>query len=178
MSTKVENKWFTIFEYEKEQEYLREMHNQGWKLVRIEGLGKYCFEECEPEDVIYQLDYNKEGSAHKAEYIQMFKDCGWEYMFEFVGYSYFRKPASQMNGPEEIFCDEESRKEMMNRVMKGRLIPILCIFSVLIAPQMFHNIFVNDQLGLGCLFLVIFILYLISFLSMYGKYKNYFKQRN
>ena len=47
--------------------------------------GLYHFEKCEPEDVTYQLDYNPEGIAHKAEYIQMFLDCGWEYMQDFAG---------------------------------------------------------------------------------------------
>jgi len=46
--------------------------------------------------VVYQLDYNQEGRSHKEEYIQMFTDCGWEYLQDFVGYSYFRKPKAAM----------------------------------------------------------------------------------
>lgn len=30
-------KYFTIFEYEKEQNYLRAMHQAGWKFVRVSG---------------------------------------------------------------------------------------------------------------------------------------------
>lgn len=47
--------------------------------MNVSGL-TYTFESCPPEDVIYQLDYNKEGLDHKDEYIQMFQDCGWEYV--------------------------------------------------------------------------------------------------
>ena len=71
MKVKKESKFFTIMEHEKEELYLREKHKQGWKLVKAKGVGKYFFEECEPEDVVYQLDYNKEGLANKEEYIKM-----------------------------------------------------------------------------------------------------------
>ncbi len=71
METKNTFKIFTIFEYEKEQDYLRKMHQSGWKLVKVSGLGAYHFEKCVPEDVIYQLDYNPNGIAHKDEYVKM-----------------------------------------------------------------------------------------------------------
>ena len=45
-------KWFTIFQYEKEQEYLGKMHAKGWKLKRVSGLGFYHFVKCEPELII------------------------------------------------------------------------------------------------------------------------------
>ena len=71
METKKEWKFFSIWGYEQEQEYLRNMHKRGWKLVGITGIGVYHFEKCEPQDVIYQLDYNKEGLEHKKEYVKM-----------------------------------------------------------------------------------------------------------
>lgn len=58
METRKEFKWFTIFEYEKEQDYLREMHKAGWKFTAVKGFGMYHFEKCVPQDVVYQLDYN------------------------------------------------------------------------------------------------------------------------
>ena len=108
MKVRKERKYFSIFEHEKEQKYLQEKHKEGWKFVLVTGLGTYHFEQCEPEDVVYQLDYNQDGLAHKEEYIQMFEDCGWEYLMDFYGYSYFRKPTSKMKEEEEIFCDENS----------------------------------------------------------------------
>ena len=47
--------------------------------------------------MIYQLDYNQEGMKNQMEYVKMFEDCGWEYLLEFAGYSYFRKPEAQMS---------------------------------------------------------------------------------
>lgn len=39
MEVKRQFKWFTIFEYEKEQDYLREMHRSGWKFIKVAGWG-------------------------------------------------------------------------------------------------------------------------------------------
>lgn len=76
METKTVFKYFTIVNHEKEEEYLRSMHKDGWKLKKVSGFCMYHFEKCEPEDVIYRLDYNREGIRHKSEYTKMFEDCG------------------------------------------------------------------------------------------------------
>ena len=52
---KREFRLFTIAEYEKEEAYLARKHREGWKLVTAAMPGWYTFEECEPEEVIYQL---------------------------------------------------------------------------------------------------------------------------
>lgn len=62
------------------------MHKTGWKFVKVSGLGVYHFEKCTPQDVVYQLDYNKNGLTHKDEYLKMFDDCGWEYMQDYFDY--------------------------------------------------------------------------------------------
>lgn len=129
--TKTKFKYFTIFQYKAEQEYLRDMHSAGWKLTGISFPGFYHFEGCTPEDVVYQLDYNKNGTAHKREYVQIFTDCGWEYLFDFVGYSYFRKPTSQMKNSEEAFYDDEFSPGMMKRVLSGRIKYVCVLFLAL-----------------------------------------------
>ncbi len=136
-STMKEFRFFAVPEWEKEQEYLRQRHNEGWRLVKVNCLGCYHFEACRPQDVVYQLDYNQEGAAHKEEYVQMFCDCGWEYLQDFFGYSYFRKAAAEMTGDEEgIFCDDASRIDMMKRVFRGRLLPLVIILFCCILPQL------------------------------------------
>lgn len=172
-------KCFTVPEWEKEQDYLREQHKRGWKLVRVTFPGFYHFEKCTPEDVVYQLDYNTEGIEHRAEYIQMFGDCGWEYILDFVGYSYFRKPVSEMSGEEEIFCDYDSRMEMIKRVFRGRIIPLIVIFFGCLLPQFFvqcslrHPLNVNKVLtvALGIL-LVVYMISFIKFGLCYMKIKK------
>lgn len=134
METKTQWKLFSIFAWEKEQAYLRKMHGDGWKLVKVTGPGRYHFEKCPPQDVVYQLDYNKDGLASKAEYRKLFEDCGWEYIQDFVGYSYFRKPVTTDGVAEEIFSDRESKLRMLGFVLKNRMLPLLILFFTVLLP--------------------------------------------
>ena len=162
MNIKKEFRYFSIFNHEKEEKYLQEQHRNGWKFLKVTGLGMYHFEKARSEDVIYQLDYNQESSVHKEEYIKMFADCGWEYIQEYAGYSYFRKSVKEMDMEEEIFCDEESRLAMLERVYKGRLLPMLVIFSACLLPQFILN-FVNERYFLAAVFGGILIIYILLF---------------
>ena len=162
MNMKKEFRYFSIFNHEKETEYLQEQHRQGWKFLRVTGLGIYHFEACDPENMIYQLDYNQEGSKNKEEYVKMFSDCGWEYMQEYAGYSYFRKPMNEEGVAEEIFCDEASRLAMLERVYKSRLMPLLIIISACFIPQFIINLF-NRQYLLATVYGVILLIYLSLF---------------
>lgn len=165
---KVAFKIFTIYEYQREEEYLSSMHEKGWKLKKITFPGFYHFEECEPKKVTYRLDYNQEGINNKAEYVQMFSDCGWDYLFDFVGYSYFCKEGDSTQESEEIFCDDSSRLDMMKRVFNGRIFPLIILFVGIVFPQLFANIFgyggggkIQDILSIT--FLILAMLYLIIF---------------
>ena len=140
METKKTVKFFSVVDWEEEQNYLRRMHQRGWKFVRLTALCVYHFEKCEPEDVIYQLDYNADGAEHKDEYVQLFADCGWEYLQDFMGYSYFRKSAAETDGAEEIFCDDDSRLQMFERVGRGRMLPLLVIFLCVMLPGLLRSI--------------------------------------
>lgn len=128
METKKQFKWFTIFDYEKEQDYLREMH-------------KY----------------------------------GWEYLQDFFGYSYFRKPVDEYGMEDGIFCDEDSRFQMMQRVIKGRMLPLLIIFFAVLLPQLVMSLsngygYVVDTL-IGFLFGLYLTIFAIG-LVKYVKYKS------
>lgn len=171
MDTKKQFKYFTIFNHKKEEDYLREMHRQGWRFVRVGGLGVYHFERCEPEDVVYQLDYNPQSKENTEAYLQMFSDCGWEYIQEYVGYSYFRKPAAEMNGEENIFNDAESRTAMMERVYKGRLLPLLVIFCACLIPQFVMNV-INQNYGIAALYSGILALYIAVFVGFAISYRK------
>lgn len=176
MDTKKQFKWFTIYEYEKEQDYLREMHQSGWKFVKVTGLGMFHFEKCEPKDVVYQLDYNQEGLAHKEEYVQMFRDCGWEYIQDYAGYSYFCKEASADGMADEIFCDEDSKLQMMERVLKGRMLPLLILFCCCLLPQFVINLLVTHNYVVAAFMGSILGLYVVVFIGCAKKYMD-FKNR-
>lgn len=177
METKKQFKWFTIFEYEKEQNYLREMHRAGWKFIKLDGLCMYHFEKCHPQDVVYQLDYNKDGRENRDEYLKMFDDCGWEYIQDYAGYSYFRKSVVKDGVAEEIFCDEESKFEMMQRVMKGRMIPLLIIFFLTLLPQFLINLLSTHNYFIASFVGVVLGMYIAIFATCFIKYIQYKKSR-
>lgn len=175
MKTKKESKFFTVMEYEKEQQYLQKMHKQGWKLIKAKGTGKYIFEECEPGEVVYQLDYNQEGLQNKEEYVRMYEDCGWEYVMDFWGYSYFRKPVSEMNGKEEIFCTDQSRLEMIERIFMGRMVPLLLILCIIFALHCIAFFVSGGSLSFLAFWAIIAVVYLNIFIQFSIKYFRYKK---
>lgn len=72
-----------------------------------------------------------------------------------------------MNGEEEIFCDDESRLDMMKRVFRGRMIPLAALFFLLILPQLFNLSYRSMPLGRVLLgvYAVLFVVYLVIFIS-------------
>lgn len=168
-------KYFTIMEYEQEQDFLREKHQAGWRFDHVTFPGIYTFVKCEPEDVVYQLDYNQDRKKDMAGYIQMYRDCGWEYLCDFVDYSYFRKPVSEMQGEEEIFNDDASKLDMLGRVYKGRMIPLLVIFFAVICPQLIiqgqggYGVAQDVLFGLYCVLFAVYVYIFIRCGSMYKK---------
>lgn len=170
---KTDIKFFSILQWKKEEDYLSWMRSQGWKFEKISGLCVYHFVKCRPERVVYRLDYNDKKLMDKEEYIQMFDDCGWDYIQDYMGYSYFCKPVSEMtNGDEDIFCDDSSRLDMLKRVFKGRMIPLLVIFFFTIIPQIFIQLnsgYPQSKFFLA-LFIVLFFIYLYFFVNFAVQY--------
>lgn len=174
---KTELRFFAVPDWDEEQEYLRQQHREGWRFVRLGGIGAYHFERCVPEDVVYQLDYNQEGSAHQREYRQMFRDCGWEYLGEYFGYSYFRKPAGDWGG-EEIFCDDQSRLDMMRRVFRGKIIPLILLFVSLVLNPLWLSYALLERAGILLVPALAVVLYVYSFAKFGYRYWQLWKRVN
>ncbi len=164
METKKVFHWFSIFEHEKEEAWLREQHKAGWDFIRVSGFGTYHFARCEPMDMVYQLDYNDAARKDREGYLGMFRDCGWEYLQDYAGYCYFRKSASEMQGEERIFSDMDSKRAMMGRAFRGRLLPLLPIFFCIVLPQFTQQVS-NGRVGLSIFYGFLFGLYLALFLG-------------
>lgn len=181
METKREFRYYTLMEYDKEERYLSKRHSQGWKLKEITGIGMYHFEQCEPEGVVYQLDYNQEGIADRGEYIQMFADCGWEHVTDYVGYSYFKKPVSEMSAEEEIFNDDNSKLEMIQRIFKGRMIPLFIVFFLylilqFVLPKFFEGAVIMAVVVWLRALLLLYIIVTIHFCIKYFAYRRRVKR--
>lgn len=139
MEKKVVYRIFTIADYEREALYLRKMHAKGWKLRKVSYsillfAVKYTFEKCQPEQVSYQLDFYPMKKSERASYLQLFKDCGWEHITDFNGFSYFRKLHSGIESDVEfeIYNDAAGKLAMVKRILTRRMLPILLLFAALL----------------------------------------------
>ena len=129
----------TIADYEREAVFLGEMHAKGWKLRKVSYsillvAVKYTFEKCQPEQVVYQLDFYPMKESERASYLQLFKDCGWEHIAHYNGFSYFRKLYSgvESDAEFEIYNDAAGKLAMVKRILRLRMLPILLLFSALL----------------------------------------------
>ena len=139
MEKKVVYRICTIADYDREAFYLREMHAKGWKLRKVSYsillfAVKYTFEKCHPEQVSYQLDFYPMKKSERASYLQLFKDCGWEHITNFNGFSYFRKAHSEIESDAEfeIYNDAAGKLAMVKRILTMRILPILLLFAALL----------------------------------------------
>ena len=139
MEKKIVYRIFTIADYEREALYFREMHAKGWKLRKVSYsillfAVKYTFEKCQPEQVSYQLDFYPMEKSERASYLQLFKDCGWEHITYFNGFSYFRKLHSgiESDAEFEIYNDAAGKLAMVKRILTRRMLPILLLFLALL----------------------------------------------
>ena len=139
MEKKVVYRIATIADYDREALYFRKMHAEGWKLKEVTYSNlvvavKYTFEKCQPEQVSYQLDFYPMKKSERASYLQLFKDCGWEHIIDFNGFSYFRKSYSGVESDTEfeIYNDATGKLAMVKRILIMRMLPILLLFLALI----------------------------------------------
>ncbi len=132
-------RFFTIADYEDEEQWLRAQHKRGWKLVKTVLPCFYIFERCTPEDVVYRLDYRN--CTETDDYLQIFRDYGWEYFNRCMGWLYFRKPVSETDAEQdsEIFSDDVSRLDMLSHVVNTRMLPLVIVFLCCLLPNFIRS---------------------------------------
>ena len=171
MEKKIVYRIFTIADYERETLYLSKMHAEGWKLKEVTYSNlvvavKYTFEKCQPEQVSYQLDFYPMKKSERASYLQLFKDCGWEHITDFNGFSYFRKLHSgiESDAEFEIYNDAAGKLAMVKRILTMRMIPILLLFLLIFSALL--PVFSQFVSGASSFSWELFLLVLIDFVLL------------
>jgi len=155
MTTMKQFRWFWAWDDEKEEVWLREMALKGWHFKSVSLPGNYAFEQGEPRDDVYRLDYFHD-SKDKADYLQLFLDAGWDYMGEMNNWQYFRKTVLNGEAPE-IFSDNESKSKKYQRIL---------LFLVVFLPLYINAInLVNKRQDT---FSLVFTIIMFVFLIFYG----------
>ncbi|TPD56357.1 DUF2812 domain-containing protein [Streptococcus symci] len=186
MEKKIVYRIFTIADYEREALYFREMHAKGWKLRKVSYsillfAVKYTFEKCHPEQVSYRLDFYPMEKSERVSYLQLFKDCGWEYITDFNSFSYFRKVRSKIesNAEFEIYNDAAGKLAMVNRILRLRLVPVLLLLAIHI-PFLLKLLNRSNAYGLWSLLAVgldIFLSLILLLMVVYISWKLWHKKK-
>jgi hypothetical protein len=121
MITKTKFNWFWAWQDEKEEAWLHAMANEGLHLQSFGFPGFYKFEVGEPRNDYYRMDYIIDRNDYE-NYLQLFKDAGWEHLGEMGGWQYFRT-RGEANAIPEIYTDKDSKAQKYQR-----LIIILIVF--------------------------------------------------
>ncbi len=137
---KKEFKLFLITDFEREETYLSEMHKKGWKFTGVQGRSVYCFEACEPADVVYKIDFKPNTEKDTENYHQLYRDYGWEYVATVNNFYIFRKFDVE-DGDLEIFSDETSKRAMVKQIFRRRFLLIVFLYLVAVSLGFFAKSF-------------------------------------
>ena len=104
-------KWFWVWDFEKEEQWLNTMAQSGWVLESV-GYCTYHFVACEPGEYAIRLEMRE----HDEGYLAFMKDTGAEYLGRLLQWIYFRKKVS--DGPFDLYSDAASRIAHLDRIGK------------------------------------------------------------
>jgi len=100
--SKTIRRWYWVWEYDVEEQWLNEMAQQGWLLDKV-SLGTYHFIPCEPGAYTIRLEMHKRDD----EYIAFMRETGAEYIGRMMMWVFFRKATA--DGEFDLFSDIDSK---------------------------------------------------------------------
>ena len=110
-------KFNVFFSIEKEEQWLNEQLQKGYRCTNMSGLGIYTFEKTDKRYVM-RLDYQDYLPEKKlVEYKGIYEDFGWNYIkgSRLSGIRYWQK---EDDDQIEIFSDRESKSNYYKRLME------------------------------------------------------------
>ncbi|WP_144510819.1 DUF2812 domain-containing protein [Bacillus sp. FJAT-22090] len=166
-------------DYEKEEQWVNEMAQQGWFLETFKFF-RFAFVKGEPGTYVYRNEMLKGLSKNdETNYVEFLKESGIELVSKFGGWAYFRKEAS--DGPFEIYTDTASKISYYNRILN--LFSLLFLFNLIMG---IFNVIVSDSapyqgkfnLITGIFGLAVSLLILIPIVKVYRRKKVLQQNRN
>ena len=145
MERKTIRKWFWVWEFDKEEQWLNTMAQSGWVLDSV-GFCKYNFVKCEPGEYTVRLEMHDPDD----EYVAFMEETGAEYIGRMVKWIYFRKKA--VDGPFEIFSDIDSKISHLDQI--GKMLTLVGIANLLLGISVTQNSF--GEINLLCATLLMY----------------------
>lgn len=145
MERKTVRRWFWVWDFDKEDQWLNEMALSGWVLDSV-GFCKYNFVKCEPGEYTVRLEMHDPDD----EYVAFMEETGAEFIGRMVKWIYFRKKA--VDGPFEIFSDIDSKISHLDQI--GKMLTLVGIANLLLGISVIQNSF--GEINLLCATLLMY----------------------
>lgn len=133
------HKLFLAWNMKKEQSWLEEQARNGL-ILKLVGFMSYEFEEGEPQDLVFQFDFQVLNKKNEQEYLDLFQD--WHLVNRVGSWYYFYKLRSN-DKTDVIYNDNQSKKEMYTRLAVILAVVALPLYSnlILIFPNLEEEAF-------------------------------------
>ncbi|MBQ1532501.1 MAG: DUF2812 domain-containing protein [Solobacterium sp.] len=115
---------FWVWDFDKEEQWLNEMAEQGWVLDSYQ-ICRYTFVNCEPGEYIIRMEMH---GGFDPGYIEFMEDTGAELIAKFFGWMYFRRKAEF--GEFNIFSDIDSKISHLKGI--ANLLMIIGFMNIII----------------------------------------------
>lgn len=122
----------------RDMKMLSKMSAKGWHLSGMKGI-RYCFEEGEPKEYIYNLNMENEVNE---DMLSIYKESGWEPIVLEEGYQIYRAE----KGTTPIFSDNETKIEVLSGSKKVYGIWAAGFLLVMIVVIALSAVFRNNEI--------------------------------
>jgi len=102
-------RWWWAWNFDKEEEWLNNMANNGYALVGAKWIF-YQFEKAEPGEYIIRIEYHKDS----LEYVHFMEELGAERVAHYMGWNYYRRQSRL--GEFDLFSDLKSKIEHLKSI--------------------------------------------------------------
>ncbi|MBQ7297201.1 MAG: DUF2812 domain-containing protein, partial [Alistipes sp.] len=127
-------RFFTIADYEREEQWINEMAREGWNLTAV-GFCRYIFRRGTPGEYIYKLDIveRTESDEVRESYFNFLTECNIRIVGEFKDWLFLQRRAA--DGPFDMKDDTYAKLRTVNKIYSfsvRTLCRLLRIFLMLI----------------------------------------------
>lgn len=161
------------FSEEDDMEKLKKYASQGWILEGIVGGFFYKLRKDEPQNIVYNLDYQTETNE---EYFTMFKEAGWELVVSINNYMHI---FSAQVGTKPIYSDCESEIDKYTRIRnstrKGTIYSLIIAIALMALLVVSLKVIKPIFIGIVSLLIVDVIVFVFNFMP-YLAYNSRIKQ--
>ncbi len=158
-------KLFWAWQDDKEEAWLSQMSQEGLHLSSLGFPGFYWFTAGEPANYTYRLDFVTDPKDYQ-NYLQLFKDAGWEHLGRMVGWQYFRTLAGEGELPE-IYSDPDSKIQKYRR-----LLAYLAVFFPLMIFIVSWGHVAPFFIGVQAVYAVLLGVYIFAAVKLFGRIRE------